>query len=127
MVLSETVAAAKTGLATLKALLSAKDVARAATVLADLGDHVVNLTEELSTATKRIAELERALEFRNTTIRIMGLFWERGDDHPYCPRCFEVDARPVHLKKPAWTCPQCKEKYPPTRAPLDTEWPPETA
>ncbi len=43
-------------------------------------------------------------------------YYKKGDDQPYCARCWDVDRKAVHLVGPtqdsegneAFRCPQCK-------------------
>jgi phage FluMu protein Com len=61
-------------------------------------------------------ELKEQLRFKGSLERVEGHTFVKGDDEGICPRCAEVDNRPVHLmvmhnpKRPyvTATCPACK-------------------
>jgi len=64
-----------------------------------------NLKEEKDNS-KIQPELKTNLDFRN------GACWAKGDDEPFCSKCWEVDKKTVHMHamgNPAWyECPNCK-------------------
>lgn len=76
------------------------------------------LKDEIEQRDSIINKLEKAIELRNQ-LKFDGQFYqEEGDSVPFCPRCFEVDVRPIHLTKEVadgWhivrKCPQCSQQF----------------
>jgi phage terminase large subunit GpA-like protein len=76
---------------------------------------VIELTRQLRTFEERVAELESALKFSGTLTFKELYYLAEGDTVPYCPRCWEVDKRAVHMTNTNtnqfgafYQCPQCK-------------------
>lgn len=79
-------------------------------------DKVAELQRENEKLTTERNELREKLRFKGVLQRINGHTFLEGDDEEICPRCAEVDSRPVHLiprvpQESGWpcaACPQCK-------------------
>jgi ribosomal protein S27AE len=71
---------------------------------------------------KEIAKLEDLLSFKNNLCRKDGKYYELDSDgkfigEPYCPKCWEVENIPVHLKhieELRYVCPNCENAFGPT-------------
>jgi hypothetical protein len=70
---------------------------------------------------KEIAKLEDLLSFKNKLIRNDGKYYESDNngnstDEPYCPKCWEMEKIPVHLKhikEVLFACPNCENTFGP--------------
>ncbi len=81
-------------------ILGLIDKAKNADVYRQLGDYIDKvraLQLENEHLGERLREAERRLEFTGKIERIKGHVFVEGDDEELCPRCAEVDRRPVHL------------------------------
>ena len=81
-------------------ILGLIDKARNADVYRQLGDYVDKvraLQLENHHLAEKLQEAERQLVFNGKIERIKGHVFIEGDDEEICPRCAEVDRRPVHL------------------------------
>jgi regulator of replication initiation timing len=101
-------------------ILGLIDKAKNADVYRHLGDYIDKVRElqlENEHLSERLKEVERQLEFKGKIERIKGHVFVEGDDEEICPRCAEVDRKPVHLmvlRVPQdgfrLCCPQCNLK-----------------
>ena len=79
----------------------------------------LNLIQEKD---KEISKLEDLLSFKNKLFRKDGKYYEADDNgnstgEPYCPKCWEVEKIPVHLKhieELRYVCPNCENAFGPT-------------
>jgi hypothetical protein len=81
-------------------ILGLIDKAKNADVYRQLGDYIDKvraLQLENERITDRLKETERQLVFSGRIERIKSHVFVEGDDEEICPRCAEVDHRPVHL------------------------------
>ena len=75
------------------------------------------LVSELETKLKQLSDQK---EFVSRLKRQNSFYFADGDPDPFCPRCVEVNWRPVHLVKTTklemrlriWACPECKNEFP---------------
>jgi len=80
----------------------------------DLQGEIMELTQVNRELQTKLTELENTLtqvgkmEFRSP------FYYAEGDNVPHCPRCWEVNRRPVHLTPPRptvagpeYNCPEC--------------------
>jgi hypothetical protein len=70
-------------------------------------DEVRELTREKRRLEDRVEELERALKLKNTMKFKAPLYYQEGDEVPFCPACYEKDGRAVHVVKnddAEWYC-----------------------
>ena len=79
----------------------------------ELQAEVIQLADRNSHLSQEVAELKAKVELRATMKFHDHFYWREGDPDPYCPRCFDVDRKAVHVIGPRagslpWTCPQCK-------------------
>jgi hypothetical protein len=82
-------------------------------------DEVREVTREKRRLEDRVAELERALRFKEeTTFRAPFYYLKEGDQTPYCPHCWEKGGLAVHVvlqfdnsERTRWDCPACKQCY----------------
>lgn len=97
-------------------LLGLFDKAKNADLYKQLGDwidKVRNLQIENDRLHGDLKEAKEQLRFKGVVGRINGHTFVEGDDEEICPRCAEIDLRPVHLmslrgKNGQFTsCPQC--------------------
>jgi hypothetical protein len=91
---------------------------------AELLKEISDLKMEISELTDENRELKeelRQLQFNKDNpleFLVDGLYYDEKADHPYCPRCYEVDGKRVHLtfnSNPAAHnvhCPQCGKYFP---------------
>jgi hypothetical protein len=78
-------------------------------------DKVVELQKQNEELTSQRNQLREQVRFKGVLERINGHIFIQGDDEEICPRCAEVDMRPVHLlrlhsQRPPFvkaTCPAC--------------------
>ena len=71
---------------------------------------------------KEITKLKDLLSFKNNLRRNDGKYYESDSDgnftgEPYCPKCWEVEKIPVHLKhieELRYVCPNCENVFGPT-------------
>ena len=82
-------------------------------------EKVLDLQKKNEELTAERNELREQLRFKGTLERIKGHTFVQGDEEEICPRCAEVDAKPVHLfpvhsKHPPFQkagCPACKTEF----------------
>jgi hypothetical protein len=91
----------------------------------NVADLKIPLTEAQSEAAEKdeaIARLKKAFEFRERTVMVRGMRYEKGPDGPvgmpFCDRCEKVDGRLIRLAgtrtaKDGYkaVCPQCNANY----------------
>jgi hypothetical protein len=78
-------------------------------------DRVTDLQKQNDQLKTERDELREEIRFKGIVERIKGHTFVQGDDEEICPRCAEVDRKPVHLlprmpQKSGWpkaACPQC--------------------
>jgi len=103
-------------------LLGLFDKAKNAELYKQLGDwidkvRILQVENERLLAEQK--ELREQLRFTGVVERINGHTFVEGDDEEICPRCAEVDRRPVHLIQILTkltglrvSCPSCKLELP---------------
>jgi hypothetical protein len=95
------------------------DKAKNADLFKQLGewiDKVLKLQGQVDELTTERNTLKEYLRFKAALERINGHTFVEGDDEELCPRCAEVDLRPVHLMPFDWVkppfmktvCPACQ-------------------
>lgn len=98
-------------------ILGLIDEAKNADVYRPLGDYIDKVREqqiENDRLHTEVWSLREQLRFKGVIQRINGLVFAEDDDEEICPRCAEVDNRPVHLmvlhieKGYSLACPACK-------------------
>jgi len=98
-------------------ILSLVNKAQNADLYKDLGswiEKVLSLQLQVDELTAERNNLREQLRFKGTLERINRHAFVQGDDEEICPRCADVDRRPVHLVARWWmgmmqsVCPQCK-------------------
>jgi hypothetical protein len=99
-------------------ILSLIDKAKNADVYRQLGDYIDKIREqqiENDRLHEQVRDLREQLRFRGTVERVHGHVFVQGDDDEICPRCAEVDMRPIHFVSQFTKdnglhagCPQCK-------------------
>jgi len=62
-------------------------------------DKVGELQKQVEALTGERNDLREIVRFRGVYERINGHAFVQGDDEEICPRCAEVDSRPVHLAR----------------------------
>ncbi|KAB7687687.1 hypothetical protein [Plesiomonas shigelloides] len=98
--------------------------------------HLSSLTQQLSLTMVEASQLQGILAQKNEEIRQLKqdldkkntikydsqteVYWEEGEDSPYCPRCFEADGKYIHLAyyekfwdshRPHHSCDICKRDF----------------
>src|SRR5258708_39238768 len=58
---------------------------------------VMELTRQLRIAQERVRELAGALSFKQKLVFKVPFYFADGDLVPYCPRCWEVAQKSVHM------------------------------
>ena len=77
-------------------------------------DKVGDLQKQNDQLTAERNELREQVRFKGILERINGHVFTKGDDEELCPRCADVNMKPVHLimvdvlGRPKATCPECK-------------------
>jgi hypothetical protein len=82
-------------------------------------DKVAELQKQNDELRTEVKDLRDKLRFKGVIERINGHVFIQGDDEEVCPRCAEVDLRPVHLiphrsKFPPYQkafCPSCEREF----------------
>lgn len=79
----------------------------------ELREGALSLQEENLQLRQRVTELEQKLVTDSTIEYRKPFYIKSGDDHPFCPVCWEKDKSLIHLKgpdgDPEWfKCPVCK-------------------
>lgn len=78
--------------------------------LADAKMHAAEIRDVIHERDERIAELERTLNVKGKMIHKSPFFYMEGDEIPFCPKCWEANARAIHLvlsDDGLGTCPNC--------------------
>ena len=99
-------------------LLNLVDKAKNADLYKQLGDwisKVEQLQKDKETLTEKVHDLSDRVRFKGKLEYIAGHTYVEGLDQEICPRCADVDHRPVRMmdmnidgKGMKATCPQCK-------------------
>ncbi len=99
-------------------ILGLIDKAKNADVYRQLGDYIEKVRAQQIEDDKLHAEvrdLKEQLRFKGTIERVNGHVFVQGDNEEICPRCAEVDMRPVHFVSQFTKdiglragCPQCR-------------------
>jgi hypothetical protein len=83
-----------------------------------LEGEVMDLTRERRQAEQKIEELEKKLAVKAEMTFEVPFYYRKGDEAPFCPRCFEKDTQAVHVilqfnneERTRWNCPDCKQSY----------------
>lgn len=82
----------------------------------DARDELDAIRSQLGNAQREIAALKDHSAFVATLRRANGAYVAPDDPDPFCPRCIEVNTRPIHLINTntlrlriwVWACPECK-------------------
>lgn len=84
----------------------------------ELREAVVALEEDNSNLRRQVRELEEKLSFQESLRFESPFYYAQDDSVPYCPRCWEVDRKAVHLPPPSqvmagtrYDCVECKTMY----------------
>jgi hypothetical protein len=85
--------------------------------LLDLQGEIMELTQTNRELQSKVAELQETLVTVGKMVFRSPFYFAEGDNVPHCPRCWEVDRRPVHypspfqsMAGPVYTCPQCEKE-----------------
>ena len=86
--------------------------------IVELEGEVIDLTRSNRELEERIAELGKALEFKQKLIFHDGFYWIDGEKDPFCPGCWESKHLAVHVvfsrvkdMGSSFLCPSCKTIY----------------
>jgi hypothetical protein len=87
--------------------------------ISEAEDEVREVAREKRRLEDRVAELERALSFKEETVfRAPFYYLKEGDQTPYCPCCWENQKTPVHVilifdhpHATRWDCKVCKNTF----------------
>ena len=79
----------------------------------ELREEALSVQEENLQLRKRVIELEHKITIDSAMEFKKPFYIKSGDEHPFCPVCWEKDKSPIHLKGPAgdpewYQCPVCK-------------------
>jgi hypothetical protein len=93
--------------------------------IVELEGEVIELTRQKRALEERVEAQDKALSLeKELKFSGEGFYWTEGDRVPYCPRCWEVQRRAVHLfhaftndDTTRYDCPDCKQMFlsPPLR------------
>ncbi|MBI3178433.1 MAG: hypothetical protein HYZ27_02155 [Deltaproteobacteria bacterium] len=64
-----------------------------------LREAVLEIREQNAALKERGAGLEEALRLKPSLVRHRGVYWTKGDPDPWCPTCWEIDHRAIHLNR----------------------------
>ena len=84
--------------------------------IASLEGEVIDLTRHKRYLEERVAELERALKFKDDLRFREGFYWIEGDRTPFCPGCWDSKRDAIRLARAPHNatellCPVCKHAY----------------
>ena len=84
----------------------------------ELREAAISLQDENHSILERVKQLEDALRFKEGLRFSAPFYFKEGDEHPFCPRCWEKDKLGIHLgpqtikgRMYIRTCPDCKAEY----------------
>jgi hypothetical protein len=68
----------------------------------------------------QVEDLKQALEFKETLEFVEPFYFKKGDNTPFCARCWETERAAIHLandhsKSGVWICPKCNHPFVVTR------------
>ncbi|WP_313437319.1 hypothetical protein [Stenotrophomonas sp.] len=96
-------------------------LADAMTALADAKFSLANVSERTEELRNEIGRLNEALKTKASVVRYLDGYYRKAPDgsamgEAFCSRCYEVDARLIHILRPVRadivpSCPQCKTQY----------------
>lgn len=96
-------------------------LAEAMTALADAKIALADVSEKTEDLRKEITRLNSALQTKANVVRNLDAYYRKAPDgtamgEAFCSRCYEVDARLIHILRPVRAdvvpaCPQCKTVY----------------
>ncbi|WP_262016466.1 D52 family tumor protein [Serratia liquefaciens] len=78
--------------------------------LVELKSEVVTLKAVLLAKEEEVTELRSLLVDKKSFKFEVGVYWNEGDDTPFCPQCYENSSKKIHLKKydfNSWFCSIC--------------------
>jgi hypothetical protein len=83
-------------------------------------DEVMELTRQLRLTQERVRELEGILSLKKKLAFKVPFYFADGDPIPYCPRCWEVEQKTLHMvlrgagqaRYASYDCPECKKSIP---------------
>jgi hypothetical protein len=81
---------------------------------------VIELTRELRRTQERVRELEGILSVKQKLTFKVPFYFADGDIVPYCPRCWEIEQKSVHMmlrgagqaRHASYECLECKKSIP---------------
>jgi hypothetical protein len=92
---------------------------------AELRMKIIDLAAKLQDVTEELSELRLKLALREVMTFRDGVYWKDGDDeHPFCPRCFDVEGKAIHMHPDTphwWDCKACKTSLKNQSNPLPPE------
>ena len=62
-----------------------------------LEGEVIDLTRDIRHLQQANGELQEALKFKGEVVFREPFYWLKGDPAPYCPICWEKEAKAVHI------------------------------
>lgn len=106
--------------ATLAAAEQKLKLAELIEALADAKLGMADLKGEIETRDSEIRALKSALSVKPTLSHREPFYFKEGDATPFCPRCWEVDSKAIHVAPEEWDgkrgfyvrrCPECDASY----------------
>jgi len=86
--------------------------------ITDLEGEIIDLTRANRKLEGEKQDLEEILRRKKIMVFKKPFYRVEGDEHPFCPKCWEVSQAMVHLDGPRrcqagefFTCRNCKENY----------------
>ena len=83
-----------------------------------LEEEIIDLTRDKRRAEEKVEELERTLRFKGDLEFDAPFYWIVKDMTPFCPGCWEVRQKAVHVileydsdREARLDCPACKRMY----------------
>lgn len=103
---------AKAAVALAKALGDAELYRR----ILDLQGEIIELSQENLGLRTQNQELVSAADFRATITFREAVYWSNGDPTPFCPQCYESEAKQIHLNptmggRLKWCCRNCEKSF----------------
>jgi hypothetical protein len=86
--------------------------------IVELEGEVIELTRKMRSVEEENENLKHALDVKKDVQFKAPFYYAADDESPYCPKCWEVDHKLVHVPKGMHTlggymygCPNCKSNY----------------
>jgi hypothetical protein len=86
--------------------------------IVELEGEVIELTRKLRLLEDQNENLNRALEVKKEVTYNAPFYYAKGEQNPYCSKCWELDKKLVHISRGihmssgyTYSCPNCKNTF----------------